>query len=288
MVLATVVAAPSKREMDFFPLYVDYREMTYAAGKFPGGFFKREGRPSAKEVLTMRMIDRPIRPLFPDDYRDEVQIQCMVMSYDGQNDPDLVAVIGSSAALALSAAPFEGPIGAVRIGYIDGKHVVNPTEQQLETSEMVLTAAGNSDGTNMIELGSREVSEAVVAEGIALAQKEVLRIIESINKLVAVAGTRDKSYTPAGATPELIALVKGKVGEKVRYAKQIPGKQQRNDELARLRDEVLAELTAETAEKPYKPMDVAEAFNIVEKKAQRALILSAHGPMAAGWMKSVR
>ena len=282
VVLATVMCAPCKREIDFFPLYVDYREMTYAAGKFPGGFFKREGRPSAKEVLTMRMIDRPIRPLFPDDYRDEVQIQCMVMSYDGQNDPDLVAVIGSAAALALSPAPFAGPLGAVRVGLIDGKLVVSPTDPELETSAMVLTVAGNADGTNMIELGGHEVSEEAVAEGIALAQGQILKIIAMINELASKAG-KEKSYTPAGPTPELIELVKGKVTEPLRKAKQIPGKAARNEELGRLREALVAELCPAGATEPkYKPADVAEAFSLAEKKVQRALILSGHRPDGRG------
>jgi polyribonucleotide nucleotidyltransferase len=282
VVLATVVCAPSKREIDFFPLYVDYREMTYAAGKFPGGFFKREGRPSAKEVLTMRMIDRPIRPLFPDDYRDEVQIQCMVMSYDGQNDPDLVALIGSSAALALSPSPFGGPIGAVRIGRIDGQLVVNPTDPQLESSEMLLTAAGNSDGTNMIELGAREVSESVVAEAIALAQTQIQNILGLINKLTDGLA-KEKTYTPAGPSAELIELVKGKIGEKLRAAKQIPGKTQRNDELSRIREELVAELCP-AGESPakYRTADVAEAFNTAEKKVQRAMILGGTRPDGRG------
>jgi polyribonucleotide nucleotidyltransferase len=263
VVLATVMCAASKRDLDFFPLYVDYREMTYAAGKFPGGFFKREGRPSAKEVLTMRMIDRPIRPLFPDDYRDEVQIQCMVMSYDGQNDPDLVAVIGSSAALALSSSPFAGPLGAVRIGLIDEKLVVNPTEPELESSRMVLTVAGNADGTNMIECGALEVSEEQVAEGVALAQSQILKIIAMINDLASKAGQK-KGYTPAGPTAELIERVKGKVSEQIKKAKQIAGKAQRSEELSRIREAIVAELC---------PAGAAE---------QRAMILAGTRPDGRG------
>jgi polyribonucleotide nucleotidyltransferase len=282
VVLATVMCAASKRDLDFFPLYVDYREMTYAAGKFPGGFFKREGRPSAKEVLTMRMIDRPIRPLFPDDYRDEVQIQCMVMSYDGQNDPDLVAVIGSSAALALSSSPFAGPLGAVRIGLIDEKLVVNPTEPELESSRMVLTVAGNADGTNMIECGALEVSEEQVAEGVALAQSQILKIIAMINDLASKAGQK-KGYTPAGPTAELIERVKGKVSEQIKKAKQIAGKAQRSEELSRIREAIVAELCpAGAAEQKYSPAFVAEAYNIAEKKVQRAMILAGTRPDGRG------
>ena len=180
VVLCTVLSAPSRRNLDYFPLFLDYREMTYAAGKFPGGFFKREGRPTAKEVLTMRLIDRPIRPLFPDGFVDEVQIQSIVMSFDGENDPDIPALIGSSAALALSHAPFAGPVGGVRIGLVEGEYIVNPTLQQLEASVMDLVVAGHVDGVNMLELKGREVSEEAVAEGIALGQQEVVKICAKI------------------------------------------------------------------------------------------------------------
>ena len=165
VVLNTVLCAPPSRDLDFFPLYVDYREAQYSAGKIPGGFFKREGRPTQKEILTMRMIDRPIRPLFPKNYRNEVQIQCMVLSTANQNDPDLLAMIGASACLAVSPAPFAGPVGTTRVGYVNGEYVVNPTHTQLDESTMDLLVSGPKEAINMIELGGAELSEEVVAGG---------------------------------------------------------------------------------------------------------------------------
>ena len=197
VVLATVLTAPSTRDIDFFPLYVDYRENQYAAGKVPGGFFKREGRPSTKEILTMRLIDRPVRPLFPYDFINEVQIQCMVLSTDQENDPDTLAVIGTSAALAISPAPFEGPIGVARIGYVDGKHVINPTHAQLEKSEMELVVAGPAEAINMIEMGAKEVSEEIAAEGMRLGFEVCKQVIEMINELAAkVDVKKDYESTP--------------------------------------------------------------------------------------------
>src|SRR6201990_2627330 len=163
VVLVTVVGAPSaKAGQDFFPLTVDYQEKTYAAGKIPGGFFKREGRPSEKETLTSRLIDRPIRPLFPDGFTNEVQVIATVMSVDPEIDPDIPAMIGASAALALSGAPFDGPIGAARVGYIDGQYVLNPTKSELETSQLNLVVAGTEAAVLMVESEANELTEEIM------------------------------------------------------------------------------------------------------------------------------
>jgi polyribonucleotide nucleotidyltransferase len=278
VVLATVLTAPSTREIDFFPLYVDYRENQYAAGKVPGGFFKREGRPSTKEILTMRLIDRPIRPLFPADFMNEVQIQCMVLSTDQENDPDTLAVIGASASLALCPAPFQGPVGIARIGYVDGKCVVNPTHTQLETSAMELVVAGPSDAINMIEMGANEVSEKVVAEGTALGFEVCKQIIEMINELAAKVEVK-KDYESTPLPEDLKKLVEKKYGDRIRQAKQIPGKTDRGDAMTILRDELLAEVCPDGVEEPeYTPGQVKEAFYKVEGKVQRELILSGTRP----------
>ena len=145
VVLSAVITGPPREGVDFFPLTVDYREKTYAAGKFPGGFFKREARPTNKEVLTMRMTDRPIRPMFPKGFKDEVLIQSMALATDQENDPDILAMIGASAALSISQIPFEGPSAACRVAYVDGKHVLNPTMSQLEYSTMEMVLAGHKD-----------------------------------------------------------------------------------------------------------------------------------------------
>ncbi len=173
VVLAAVVTGPAREGIDFFPLTVDYREKTYAAGKFPGGFFKREARPTQKEILTMRMIDRPIRPLFPADFKDEVLIQVMVLAVDQESDPDIVAMVAASAALSISQLPFEGPTAACRVGYVDDKLVLNPSLSQMEYSTMEMVVAGHKDGINMIEVGAMELPDAVVVVGIEFARKAV-------------------------------------------------------------------------------------------------------------------
>ncbi len=278
VVLATVLTAPPTRDIDFFPLYVDYREMQYAGGKVPGGFFKREGRPSSKEILTCRLIDRPIRPLFPEDFMNEVQVQCLVLSFDGVNDPDTIAVIATSAALALSPAPFQGPIGCARVGYIDGKHVLNPTIEQLGKSEMDLVLSAHADAVNMIELGGRQVDEKVVTDGIALGFEACKQVVAMIDEIVAKAGVK-KNYTPDPVPQDLAKLVADKYGTRLRQAKQIHAKTERNDAISALRDELLAELCPEGVEEPAFPADkVKTAFYHLEGAIQRELILKGIRP----------
>jgi polyribonucleotide nucleotidyltransferase len=278
VVLATVLSAPPSREVDFFPLYVDYREMHYAAGKVPGGFFKREGRPSSKEILTCRLIDRPIRPLFPEDFVDEVQIQCIVLSSDRQNDPDLVAVIGASAALMLSPAPFQGPLGAARIGYIDGQIVVNPTFEDAEKSQLEMVLTAHRDGVNMIELGGKEVAEDVVAKATAKGFEVCQVVCDMLDELASKVGVA-KKYDPKPVPPELEQLVKSKCEAAIRQAKRIPGKADRNDALDKIKESLLAEVCPEGQESPaYKPIQVKSALYHLEGAVQRELILQGQRP----------
>ncbi|MHC4418037.1 MAG: polyribonucleotide nucleotidyltransferase, partial [Planctomycetota bacterium] len=183
VLVAAVTAPPRNEQIDFFPLSVDYREKQSAAGKFPGGFIKREGRPSTKEILTARMIDRPIRPLFPEGYFQEVQIMAAVLSFDGDNDPDVLSMIGASAALSISKIPFLGPIGACRLGRVDGDFVINPTHKQLAVSDLNLLLGGHKEAMNMIEVRASEMSEKVVADAIETAQKTVVEVCELIEQL---------------------------------------------------------------------------------------------------------
>src|SRR5499426_4104551 len=177
MIIATCVAARSAREaQDFFPLTVDYRERAYAGGRIPGGYFKREGAPVKKEILTSRLIDRPIRPLFPDAFRNEVQVICLVISGDAENDPDVLAMNGASAAVSLSGIPFEGPVGAVRVGLVDGKLVANPTTTQQKESKLELVIAGTEDALLMVESGSKEIAEETMLEAIAFGHAECKRL----------------------------------------------------------------------------------------------------------------
>src|SRR5512144_2644412 len=182
MVLSTVVAAKTpldSRDRDFLPLTVEYRERAYAGGRIPGGFFKREGRPDEKETLTCRLIDRPLRPLFPKGFRNELQIINLVISADDENDPDVLAVVGSSAAVALSGIPFAGPIGAVRVALVDGRLVANPSYKQIAASPLELVMAGNEDAILMVESGGKEISEEQMLEALAFGHercKELARI----------------------------------------------------------------------------------------------------------------
>jgi polyribonucleotide nucleotidyltransferase len=188
LVLVTVVAQDSKRDVDFFPLTVDYIEKTFAAGKIPGGFFKREGRPTEKEVITSRLIDRPIRPLFPSGYYREVQIIATVLSADGENDPDMVALNGASAALVLSGIPFQGPIGGVRVGRIDGKLCLNPGLTQIKASDLNLVVVGRRGGLLMLEGQAHGLPEEVILEGIALGYRSLGDIFKAVDELAAAVG----------------------------------------------------------------------------------------------------
>ncbi len=282
VVLATVLSAPSTRDLDFFPLYVDYREMQYAAGKFPGGFFKREGRPSSKEILTARLIDRPIRPLFPDDFNDEVQIQCMVIAADKENDGDVLAVIGSSAALALSHAPFMGPMSCVRVARADGKFVAFPSYTERAASDFDLIIAGHSKAVNMIEMGGKEVPEADMVAACTFGFEQMQIVIGMINELVAKVG-KPTTYVPTPLSEELIKKVIGIAGDRMRKLKTIKAKQERNAAMSALADEVVAQLCPPDETAPqFLPADVKAACYKAEGKIQRELILSGIRPDGRG------
>src|SRR3954451_19825387 len=188
VVFGAVVRADPREGIDFFPLQVDYRERRAAAGKFPGGFMKREGRPTTKEILTARLIDRPLRPLFPKGFMDEVQIHLNVLSFDGQNDPDILAGIAASAAIAISDIPFTTPTAHVRIGRIDGKLVINPTTEELEQSDFDLVVAGTKHYVNMIEVGGREIGEDEMADAIEFGHKVVVEVVGMIEELISKVG----------------------------------------------------------------------------------------------------
>src|SRR5947209_447839 len=188
VVFGAVVRAQPREGIDFFPLQVDYRERRAAAGKFPGGFMKREGRPTTKEILTARLIDRPLRPLFPKGFMDEVQIHLNVLSFDGENDPDIFAGVAASAAIAISDIPFTAPIAHVRVGRINGQFVLNPTVEQLEFSDLDVVVAGTRNHVNMIEVGAREVPEDTVADAIEFGHKAVVEIVAMIEELQKKAG----------------------------------------------------------------------------------------------------
>ena len=194
MVLTAACSGAAREGSDFFPLQVDYREKYSAAGKFPGGYIKREGRPSTKEILTCRMIDRPIRPLFPKGFFHEVQVQCMLLSADGVNDADVLAMVGASASLMLSDLPFDGPVGAVRVGKVDGKYIVNPTRKEMEKSTLELIYAGRPDQVIMIEGEAEFVTEAEMREAMYCANEAIKRQCAAQIELAKIAGRAKKDY----------------------------------------------------------------------------------------------
>src|SRR6202163_221574 len=213
VVLATATANPDPREgIDFFPLTVDYREYTYAGGRIPGGFIKREGRPSEREILTSRQIDRPIRPLFPDGFKCETQVIAFVLSADTENDPDVAGINGASAALTISDIPFNGPIGAVRVGLVSGAFVVNPTYAERRESLLNIMVVGTADGIVMIESGAKEVKEETVVDAIEFAHIEIKKICAAINELRAKAGKPKREVTPPEFDQAYFDGLKSKIG----------------------------------------------------------------------------
>src|SRR6476619_2322554 len=228
VVFGAVARAKPREGIDFFPLQVDYRERRAAAGKFPGGFMKREGRPTTKEILTARLIDRPLRPLFPKGFMDEVQVHLNVLAFDGENDPDIHSGIAASSAIAISDIPFITPIAHVRVGRINGEFVLNPTVEQLEYSDMDLVVAGTKHFVNMIEVGSREAKEDDVADAIEFGHKAVVEIcgmVEELQQKVGRPKTGDIKKPDAG----FVDAIRARVTDKIREVKGRPGKQDRSD-----------------------------------------------------------
>ncbi len=280
VLVAAVSAPPRSEDIDFFPLSVDYREKTSAAGKFPGGFIKREGRPSTKETLTARKIDRPIRPLFPEGYCQEVQIIANVLSADQQNDPDILAMIGASASLAISKIPFLGPIGACRLGRIDGKFVINPTHEQLTESDLSLTICGRKEAINMIEVGSRQLPEHIIADAVAVGHKTVIEVCQMIEELAEKIAV-PKECPLIEIPNELYSEINSQIADKLYEFKQINEKQGRNNAVKKLFDEL-----AEQYCPVDKPVDESQCtFPIlkrilqkIEKETVRKLILQGKRP----------
>ena len=245
VVLVSVVGSKSVRPgQDFFPLTVDYIEKTYAAGRIPGGFFKREGRPSEKETLTSRLIDRPLRPLFPDGFYNEVQIVAMVVSLNPEVDPDIPAMIGASAALSVSGIPFNGPIGAARVGYIDGQYVLNPTLTQLKSSRLDLVVAGTQSAVLMVESEADVLPEDVMLGAVVYGHDQMQTVINAINEFVEEAGKPEWEWAAAAKNEELVAKLNALVEAEVQDAFRITSKQKRTQRLAEISAKAVETLTA--------------------------------------------
>jgi polyribonucleotide nucleotidyltransferase len=271
VVLATVVATKTPREgVDFFPLTVEYRERAYAGGRIPGGFFKREGRPVEKEILTCRLIDRPLRPLFPKGFKHEVQIFNLVISGDQENDPDVLALVGSSAALSLSGIPFDGPVGAVRVGLVDGQLIANPTETQQSVSLLDLVVAGTEEAVLMVEAGAKEVPEEMMLKAIAFGHDQLRALVRIQKELVAKgAKPRWPSDSTAASDPALETKVRELTSAKIAQALSVHEKQARAQAMEQIFQEVFQALGGEETAKAK----VRDCFERIEKAEVRKLVL---------------
>jgi len=264
VVLATVVAARSpKPGQDFFPLTVDYVEKFYAAGRIPGGFFKREGRPTEREILICRLIDRPIRPLFPDSFYNEVQLIVQVMSSNPEVDSDIPAMLAASAALAISGIPFNGPIGAARVGYIDGQYVLNPTATEMDSSRLDLVVAGTDQAVLMVESEAHELSEEVMLGAVVYGHEQMQVAIDAIHELVELGGRAEWDWKPGQKNEALIARVAELAEADVREAYRTRNKQERTGKIRAIEDGVLAKLNAEAAAAGSPAPDATDVDNIL-------------------------
>ena len=260
----------AREGIDFLPLTVDYREYTYASGRIPGGFFKREGKPAEKEVLTSRCIDRPIRPLFPSGWRFETQIIALVLSADSENDTDVLAITGASAALALSEIPFEKTIAGVRVGLVDGQYVVNPTFEQRKQSKLDLVVAGSKDGLVMVEAGAKEVSEEQVVEALNTAHEAIKQIVAAIDALAAEAGKPKLKVTKKEIGHDFYREVEEKVLVPLTEAMRIRGKLENYDRV----DQVLDDLVADLPEgEVQRKVEAKQIFKDLKEKVLRDEVL---------------
>ena len=273
VVLVTVVGAKNaKQGQDFFPLTVDYQERTYAAGRIPGSFFKREGRPSEKEILTSRLIDRPIRPLFPESFYNEVQIVATVLSSDNEVDADIPALLGASAALVLSGIPFEGPIGAARVGYIDGEYILNPSTTQLKQTQLNLVVAGTQRAVLMVESEALELSEEIMLGAVVYGHQQMQVVIDAISELADEAGVTAWDWAPVSKDAALAEKIADLAENDLRAAFQLKQKQARSETIDNIWKRVFTEVGVNTEEGPD-AQSVKEACFALESKIVRTQIL---------------
>ena len=273
VVLVTAVVDKAGEPRDFFPLTVNYQERTYAAGKIPGSFFKREGRPSEKETLTSRLIDRPIRPLFPKGFTNEVQVIATVISLNPDIDPDMPAMLGASAALAISGAPFAGPVGCARVGYKDGEYILNPTFSQLAESDLDLVVAGTTDAVLMVESEAKELSEDVMLGAVMFGHEQFQVAIKAIEELAAEVNAPAMEWTPPETNETLVSAVSDAILSDLTAAYQISEKLERYAAVDKVRDAAIAALVTDAEDSPSES-DVKEAFYKVEKSLVRGRILA--------------
>jgi polyribonucleotide nucleotidyltransferase len=289
IIVAAVAATKAKPGQDFFPLTVDYREKAAAAGKFPGGYFKREGRPTEKEILTMRLTDRPIRPLFPKGWYNEVQVQTVLLSADGENDPDILSIIGASAALTVSDIPWEGPLGAARVARVNGQFIANPTHAEQAESDLDLVYVGNARGeTVMYEGSAKEITEEDFIKALAFAQEACGPIIEAQKKLAAEAGKPKRKIDVTIVPEEILNEAKSLAGEKIVKALLTTGKLAREGAVKAVTDEVSAKLLEKFGEEKVTEFVLKDAFYYIQKEAVRKLIMKENKRLDGRGLDQVR
>ncbi len=284
VLVAVVARTETKPGQDFFPLTVNYEEKTYAAGKIPGGFFKREGRPSEKETLTSRLIDRPIRPLFPKGFMNEVQVTCQVISANKDVDPDIVAMIGVSAALTLSGIPFAGPIGAARVGFTPDGYLLNPGYEALEGSDLDMVVAGTESAVLMVESEANELTEDQMLGAVLFAHQEMQDVIAAVNELKAEAGKEAWEWHPAEQNTALIEAVSSQFGDQIAEAYKITEKMSRQNRLGELRDAAVEALETEDTDAD----EIRGVFGSIEKKVVRKAIVDGQPRIDGRDTKTVR
>ena len=274
VIVAAVAATKAKEGQEFFPLTVDYREKAAAAGKFPGGYFKREGRPTEKEILTCRLIDRPIRPLFPKGWYNEVQVQCIVLSADGENDPDMLAVVGASTALMLSDIPWAGPLGAVRVGRVGGQFVANPTHSQMLESDLDLVYVGNEADMVMYEGSAKEISEADFNAALKFGHEAIQPAIAAQKDLAARVGKPKRQITLNVVPDEILKEAKALAGDRIVAALLTPGKLAREGAVAAITEEIGKKLVEKFGEEKVTEFVLKDAFYYIQKESVRGLIMN--------------
>ncbi len=288
VIVAAVAASKAKEGQDFFPLTVDYREKAAAAGKFPGGYFKREGRPTEKEILTSRIIDRPIRPLFPKGWYNEVQVQSIPLSADGENDPDMLAVLGASAALMVSDIPWAGPLGACRVGRVNGQFIANPMHTQIADSDLDLVYVGNENDLVMYEGSAREISEADFNAALKFAHESIQPMIQAQKDLASRVGKKKREITLNIVPDEILNEAKSLVGDRIITALLTPGKLDREAKVSAIRDEVGKDLVAKFGEEKVTDFVIDDAFYFIQKEAVRGLIMRENKRLDGRDLETVR
>ena len=288
-ILSTVVVGkPPGEHQDFFPLTVNYLEKTYATGKIPGGFFKREGRPTEKETLTSRLIDRPIRPLFKQDFLYEVQVICTVLSSDKDEDPDILSFLGASAALAISGLPFEGPLGAARVGFVEGQYTINPKRSDMENSYLDMVIAGSDAAVIMVESEAKELTEDQMLGGILFAHQEMQGVIEAIKEMAKEVGKEPFEYEPKNIDEDLLKSVEEAFSEDITKAYLIKDKQDRVQAISEVKEKLVEQKLPKDEDSEITESDLLDAFKKIEKKIVRTRLLNGEARIDGRDLDTVR